>query len=282
MSKKILVFGATGMLGKSVTEQLIKDKFKVSVFSTSKSRASKLFPKATIFEGNLKDVESVEIAIKGQEYVYMNLGIPTNAKETYWNPERDGVKTLTELAKNAGVKRIGYLSPKIISYSNWWVLKDKQKAVETIKSSGIPYYIFSASSFMDNFNGTQRDGLKVNVMGKSNVKMFYIAASDYAKQVSKAFSIENKKSKIYSVQGLESYTIDTAANIFVTNYTKEKLKVVKAPFGLLKFIGLFNPTLNYVCKLMNALNNHPESFSAQETWDELGKPTITLKEFAKS
>ena len=281
MSIKILVIGATGMLGKDVTKQFIKDKFDVSVFSTNKSRASKLFPNATILEGNLKDKESIKKAISGQDYIYMNLGIPTEAKKSDWNPERDGVKTVVELAKSEGIKRIGYLSPKIASYGDWWVMKDKLKAVDTIKASGVPYYIFSASSFMDNFNGTQRDGDKINVIGKSNVKMFYIAALDYSKQVSVAFSIENNKSKTYNIQGLFAYTIDEAAEIFAAHYSKEKLKVSKAPMFLLKLIGVFNPTLKYVCKLMDALNNNPEPFDSQETWDELGKPTITLKEFAR-
>ncbi|OQX97411.1 MAG: hypothetical protein B6I20_12700 [Bacteroidetes bacterium 4572_117] len=113
MNEKILVIGATGMLGKSITEQLIKDKFNVSVFSTSKSRASKLFPNASIIEGNLKNAQSVREAMKGQDYVYMNLCIPTEAKITDRNPERDGVKTVVEIAKKEGVKRIAYLSPKI-------------------------------------------------------------------------------------------------------------------------------------------------------------------------
>lgn len=281
MNNEILVIGATGMLGKAVTEQLIKDKFDVSVFSTSRSKASKMFPTATIFEGDLRDVESVKRAIVGKDYIYMNLGIPTDAKKVDWNPEREGIKTVVEVAKMEQIKRIGYLSPKIANYGDWWVIQDKRRAVETIKSSGIPYYIFSASSFMDNFNGTQRDGKKINVVGKSNVKMFYISALDYAKQVSKAFSLENNKSKTYNIQGLDAYTIDDAAEIFVSNYSKEELKVAKAPMGLLKFIGLFNPTLKYVCKLMDALNNNPEPFNSQETWEELGKPTITLKEFAK-
>ncbi len=281
MNKKILIIGATGMLGKAVTEQFIKDKFEVSVFSTNKNKASKLFPTANIIEGNLKDELSVKNALRGQDYIYMNLGIPTDAKKTDWNPERDGVKTVVEIAKKEGIKRIGYLSPKIASFGDWWVMKDKLKAVETIEKSNIPYYIFKASSFMDNFNGTQRDGVKINVIGKSNVKMYYIAALDYAKQVSKAFLLDNNKSKEYNIQGLDAYTVDEAAEIFVANYAKEKLKVANAPMGLLKFIGLFNPTLKYVCKLMDALNNHPEQFDSQETWYELGKPTVTLKEYAK-
>ncbi|CAA6827174.1 MAG: Unknown protein [uncultured Aureispira sp.] len=281
MSKKALIIGGTGMLGKPVANQMIKDGYQVSIFSTNKKRAKEIFPNAIIIEGNLKDVASVKKAVEGQDAIYMNLGIATTAKQKDWNPERDGVKTVVEAAKNAGVKRIGYLSPKIAEYGNWWVMDDKRKAVKTIKESGIPYYIFKATSFMDNFNTTQREGNKINVVGKSNVKMHYIAAEDYAKQVSKAFALENKGSKVYSMQGETAYTVDEAATVFVHHYSKEQLKVAKAPMGLLKFIGLFNPTLSYVTKLMEALNNHPEKFDAEETWKDLGKPTISLEQYAK-
>lgn len=281
MTKKILIIGATGMLGKPVASQMIADGFEVSIFSTNKNRASKLFPNAKIIEGNLKNATEVRNALEGKDAVYMNLGIPVNVKSEAWNPEKDGVKTIIEEAKKVGITRIGFLSPKISAYGDWWVMQDKRKAIANIKASGIPYYIFSATSFMDNFNTTQRDGSKINVVGKSNVKLHYIAASDFAKQVSKAFSIDSDKSKTYSIQGAKAFKIDEAAELFVNNYSKEQLKVAKAPMGLLKFIGVFNPTLGYVTKLMEALNNHPDKFDAKETWEELGIPTMTIEDFAR-
>ena len=281
MHQRILIIGATGMLGKPVTQQLIKDGFEVTIFSTNKAKASKIFPISTIIEGDMQNAESIRNALKGQNSVYMNLAIPTNAKKTDWNPERDGVKTVVTEAKKEGIKRIGYLSSKISGYGNWWVMQDKRSAVKDIKSSGIPYLIFSASVFMDNFNGTQKDRDKINVLGKSKVRMFYIAASDFAKQVSRAFSLENDSSYTFNIQGSEAFTISEAADVFVKNHTKEKLKVRKAPMGLFKFMGLFNRKLSFVANLMEALNNHPEKFDSEETWEKLGKPTLTLKEYAK-
>jgi hypothetical protein len=47
-------------------------------------------------------------------------------------------------------------------------------------------------------------------------------------------------------------------------------------------MGLFNQKFNYGYYIVEALNKYPEKFEAQQTWDELGKPTISLKEFAES
>jgi hypothetical protein len=49
----------------------------------------------------------------------------------------------------------------------------------------------------------------------------------------------------------------------------------------LKFAGVFSQKMNYVAHIIEALNNYPEKFSAENTWRDLGKPTITLKDFAE-
>ena len=286
MTKKIIVIGGTGMLGRPVAQQLIKSGFDVTIFSTNQGEAKKKFPDAKIVVGNLNDVASLEKAFQGQDAVYLNLSIPATAKPTDWNAERDGMANVILAARKAGIKRIGYLAPLIMTYQEknnplWWVFESKQKAVEQIRTSGIPCFIFHASSFMENFTGSQRDGNKINLAGKSLVPMYYIAGEDYGKQVANAFKLESEKSKDYYIQGTEAMTADKAARIFVDNYKKESLKIAAAPLGLLSFIGLFKPELKYVVQLMKALNNNPEPFKARETWDELGKPAMTIKAFAQ-
>jgi|GEM_PF-5360710 hypothetical protein len=49
----------------------------------------------------------------------------------------------------------------------------------------------------------------------------------------------------------------------------------------LALFGNFNKTMNYGSHIFKALNNYPEPFTAQRTWTDLGKPSLTLKEFAK-
>jgi hypothetical protein len=39
--------------------------------------------------------------------------------------------------------------------------------------------------------------------------------------------------------------------------------------------------MSFVAKMLNALNRYPETFQAQETWDELGKPTNTIEKYAE-
>jgi hypothetical protein len=57
--------------------------------------------------------------------------------------------------------------------------------------------------------------------------------------------------------------------------------VIKAPLGMLKLAGRVSPKTWYGYKIVTALNNYPEQFEAEQTWNELGKPTITLATYAE-
>jgi len=39
--------------------------------------------------------------------------------------------------------------------------------------------------------------------------------------------------------------------------------------------------MNYGYHILEALNNYPEKMEAETTWQQLGKPKITLGEFSK-
>jgi hypothetical protein len=87
--------------------------------------------------------------------------------------------------------------------------------------------------------------------------------------------------KEYFIQGLEGFTADEAAEVFVKHHTKEKLVISRAPLGLLQFFGKFSPLMNYVSHIIEALNNYPEPPPDKKAWNDLGKPNITLQAFAE-
>lgn len=285
MKKKILVIGGTGMLGKPVVKELMNFGHEVTLFSTNLKEANKLFPKTKVIEGNVKNSESLNKAFVGQDAIYINLSIPLSAKSGDWNPEKDGLKNILEVAKKHSVKQIGYLSPIIRNYAEngntWWYLKDKKNAVEMIKSSGVPYFIFTASNFMENFLASMRSGNNINTIGTPKINNHYIAGNDYGKQVAKAYSLD-PQNKEFFIQGPQALNPIEAIKVFSENYTKETLKAGSVPMGMMKFIGCFSTQIGNVVKLMTVLNEFHEEFKAQETWDLLGKPTTTIKSYAKS
>ncbi len=284
--KKIVVFGSTGMLGKPVTKALIEAGFEVNVMVRNEQQAARLFPGAKTIKGDLKNEADVEKAIRGQDGVFLSLSILQTEKESDWHTELQGIESIVAVAKRMGIKRIGYLSSLVHLYQgmngfDWWVFRIKQEAVRKIKDSGIPYTIFYPSTFMESIFYQSRQGNMIALGGTSEYPMYYIAADDYARQVATSFQILKDENKEYVVQGTEAFTQDTAAKLFVKYYTKEKLFTVWAPMFMMKMMGAFSQKFNYGYHIVTALNKYPEKFDAANTWAELGKPTITLKQFAE-
>lgn len=286
--KKITVFGATGMLGQPVVKELTSAGFEVKAMVRSPEKARAVLPANVPLErGDLKNQSDIESALKETDAIYINLSIDAESKKDDFQPEREGLKNIIEAAKKANVRRIAYCSSLVHRYQgmnnfHWWAFDIKREAIEKIKSSGIPYTIFYPSSFMENFDkGGYKQGAKMMLAGKSKFPMWFIAGSDYGKQVAKSFQILGEKSGEYAVQGLEAFTADEAVKVFVENYQKEKLKISKAPIFLLKILGLFNQKMNYGAKIIEALNNYPEKFESEKTWEEMGRPQVTLAEYAR-
>jgi len=57
---------------------------------------------------------------------------------------------------------------------------------------------------------------------------------------------------------------------------------LKIPLFLIRFLGAFSPAMNFNYNIMGTVLNYPETFKAQQTWSELGKPQTTLEQFARS
>lgn len=240
--------------------------------------------KARIVKGNLDNINSIKEFLQNQDAVYLNLSVKQSSSKNDFQPEREGLKNILSIAKETNIKRIGYLSSLLQFYkdSNCWALGLKKDAVNLIKASGINYSIFYPSTFMESFDkGAYRQGNNINLAGKSNYPMFLIAGSDYANQVVKAFEINNGNNE-YIVQGLQGFIADDAANIFADNYTKADIKVIKLPFAVLKFFGMFTNKFNYATNIIDALNNYPENFEAEKTWEELGKPNISFIDYIRN
>ncbi|MDJ1485423.1 NAD(P)H-binding protein [Cytophagaceae bacterium YF14B1] len=286
---RIAIIGSTGMLGQPVTKAFIEQGFEVSLLVRNSRKARNIFGSAVrIIEGNIKNGDSIkELLHKGQDALYLNLSVTSQSRKKDFQPEREGLQTILAVAKRSSVSHIGYLSSLVHFYQghngfNWWVFEIKEKAVQSIKESGLSYSIFYPSTFMESFDkGAYRQGNRINLAGNSLFPMYLIAGKDYARQVVKAFTINNG-SQDYIVQGLEGFTADEAARIVAANYLKGKLYILKLPMRVLRFLGKFSNTLNYGANIIEALNQYPEKFGAQKTWNLLGKPEITLAEYARN
>ncbi len=284
--QKILFIGASGMLGKPVALELIRSGFQLTLLARDAGKMEKLFPNIAVVKGDVFDINSLEAAMKGQEIVYLNLSVSQTSRKNDKQPEREGIRNVIEAAKKTNVKRIAYISSLIKNYEGmngfkWWSFQLKQAAVDAIKGSGLKYSIFYPSTFMECLDQQMLQGSKLMLAGRSEAPMWFIAARDYGKQVAWALKKAENENQEYAIQGLEPFTFDQAAKVFCENY-KIPVKPLKAPLAPLKFLGLFNPRMNYTFHICEALNKYPEKFESEKAWNDLGKPSITLAEYAAS
>jgi uncharacterized protein YbjT (DUF2867 family) len=284
--RKVVIIGATGMLGKPVAHEMITAGLEVTIVARDIEKAAREFTGCTILEGDLQDPASLDAAFQGNDAVYLSLHVNQDSGRDGWQAEREGLQNVIDAASRAGIGCIGFLSSLVKDYQgqngfNWWMFDIKQEAVLKLKNSGIPYLIFYPSSFMENLvNGYKRGG-KVSSVGTSHVKKYWIAGSDYGKQVVSALE-QFKDSKEYVIQGPEGYTDEEAIQIFIAHYSPERLSSGKVPLEVLKFIGLFSKKMKNTARMLEALNKYPEKFQADRTWADLGRPSISVKDYAKS
>ncbi|HZY78448.1 MAG TPA: NmrA family NAD(P)-binding protein [Cyclobacteriaceae bacterium] len=283
--KKIAFIGATGLLGKPVALALAKAGYEVTAFVRDPGPARLSFPREIrIFPGDLRNDGDVRKFLTGHDKVYLNLSVKQDEKKTDWHTESNGLKSLLPIAREVGIKRIFYLSSLIQRYeaSKWWVFEIKRDAINLVRSSGIPSTIFYPSTFMEAITTQYMQGKRLLIAGKSKHKQHFIAVADYAAQVVKAVETNTGGDKDYVIQGPEGYLTNEALEIFKQNYSKSKLSISSAPVSVIRFAGMFNRKMNYGGNIIEALNNYPEKFEAEQTWTDLGKPQVTLKDFASN
>lgn len=282
---KILFIGASGMLGKPVATELIRAGFDLTLLARNPAKMQSIFPGQRTVCADILDPVSLQTAMEGMEAVYCNLSILPATTEKTPQPEREGIDNILAAAKSAGVKRIAYLSSLVHRYEgmkgfHWWVFRVKHRAVQQIRESGVPYTLFFPSTFMECYPYQMLRGNRIAVLGRSIAPMWFIAAEDYGRQVAQSFRILTNENSEYSIQGPEPYTFGEANGIFAAHYKKAKLGRLKAPAGLMKFLGVFSPVFNYTWHICDALNNYPERFESGQTWKELGTPGISLADYA--
>jgi nucleoside-diphosphate-sugar epimerase len=284
MISKIAFIGITGMLGRPVAKELANAGFEVTGLVRHPSKIKTAI--GAHVTGDIRNPSDVNNLFAGKDAVYVNLSVHPGERSHDWHSETDGMKIIIDAAKKCSLKRILLISSLVQRYQgmnnfNWWVFDVKERSIELVKQSGIPFTIFYPSTFMETLTGKFKQGNKLLLAGKSEYPMYYIAAEDYGKQVARSLQMERGSTE-YVVQGLEAFTQEKAAEVFVKNFKKERLSVMRTPIGLLKVVANFSREISYGVHILEAMNRYPEKFESQNTWDELGKPTITLAQFAAS
>jgi uncharacterized protein YbjT (DUF2867 family) len=278
------------MLGKPVLLQLAQNP-DFSVTLGSRNRPLWLPQTVDWVKLDLARQDTMLAALQPGSYIYLNLSVDPRSKPTDFQAEREGVQNLLQAAKAKGVAHICYLASLIQKQTRkngslWWVFGLKEQAVTAIKESGIGYTIFYGSTFMETIPYRFLQKNTITLAGRLPFPSYWIAASDYARQVAVAFELAQPDTcKSYIVQGPQKLTMVEAVDKYTKTYnfnnSGRAIKQSRIPIGLLGILGLLSRKLQYIYELLKAFELYEEQPSYEATWEELGTPTTTIESFAQ-
>jgi uncharacterized protein YbjT (DUF2867 family) len=230
----------------------------------------------------VRNVDSLRRGVAGNEGLYLNLAIRPSERRGDFHTEAQGLVHIIDAAHAAGIKRIGYLSALVIDSADgdWWVRDVWRAAVRRLKSSGIPCTVFYASNVMETLPQRHRVGNTLVLAGASHYPNYWIAGADLGRQVARAFALAQTAGRDYVMQGPELVSYEEAAERYA-RANGGHMRVVRLPLWILRMLGLFSTSMRYNARILRTVLRYPEEFKAEEAWRDLGRPTMTIEDFAK-
>lgn len=277
----ILVVGGTGMLGQPVVHRLLADGYQVRVLSRSPDRARALLGEGCeVVGGDVDDSPSLEAALRSCQGVHLSLHGLMDA-----DLERRAAVSVAKRAGPAGVQRLTYLSGLSVCPENSW-FKDTRARYEAevaLRASGIPATIFRCNFVMETLHRFVHGRFGI-VPGRQPLPFHFVAASDFARMLSRAFTLPEAADRTFYVYGPRAYTFREALQVYCS-IARPEVRVVRMPLWLLGIIAWVGrrtelkdalPLFRYMQRAQLPDPTAPEEANAL-----LGAPTMALEEWCR-
>ncbi len=280
---RILVIGATGVIGAPVARQLAADGFDVRLLVRDATRGrSRLGPEFEYVEGDVADQGSVEQAVRGCDGVHVSLAAAT--RNDMDRVERQGTATIAQAAASSGVYLLTYVSGSLVHAQYGQKIPEhaaKVAAEQAIRTSGVPFVFFRPTYFMDNL-GRHIQGRRAVALGRPR-PLHMVAASDFATMVSRAFRAPDVAGCDLAIHGPEPVTIAEALRVYC-RAVEPDTRVVTVPLGVMKGIDrvFMGGKLRANLELMALLQRLGEQGDPAEANRLLGAPATTVRQWCEN
>lgn len=281
---RILVVGATGMLGKPVADQLRATGFSIRVLARSHEKGRRLFPEEDIeiVAGDVTDSASLARALDGCAGVHISLkGGPDAAG--YERIEHQGTRAVAEAARAAGVQQLTYLSAYTVGPQTASSPESRAKwqAEQAIRASGVPFTIFRATWFLESLPLFVQGRVAV-LIGRQPHPLHWLAAADYGQMVARSYQTPAALGRELYLYGPEALTMRAALKRYGA-HTTPGLAVLTLPVWLGALIGRASGSaeLRSLTTLMAYYDRHGETGDAAEARRICGAPTTSLEQWCR-
>jgi len=99
----LLIFGATGGVGRQVVEQALEQGHNVTAFARNPAKLALQHPHLQLFQGDVLDFSTVEQAVQGQDAVVCTLGAGQKRTGTV---RSEGTRNIVQAMEKTGVRRL--------------------------------------------------------------------------------------------------------------------------------------------------------------------------------
>lgn len=208
--KKVLLIGATGMIGGKLINSFIDNKYQIKILTRDKRKAQKkLNQEQDFFEGDILEPNSLIGLFNDIDgvYVYLNDFKENRLQKTF----TEGLKNVIDLAKFQKIKRIIFQSSATASKENDWfpLAAARLEAEKLIKNSSLDYTIVKPGYFMEALKFFLR-GNQASIIGEGEYKYNWVAGDEFAHKVCEIYNDKSYIGKSVQIFGPESLSLEEA------------------------------------------------------------------------
>ncbi len=200
-AKKLLIFGATGSIGRELVNQALESGYQVSAFVRNPASLKIDHGRFRVIQGDVLVPESITAAMKDQDAVLIALGA---GKRLLGKVRSAGTQNIIQAMHEAGVKRlicqttlgIGDSRGNLDFYWKWLMFGGLLRGVyldhtlqeKLIKESGLDWTIIRPGSFTDGpltgryqhgFSGDQKTTIKISRADVADFMMKQLVDNSY-------------------------------------------------------------------------------------------------------
>jgi uncharacterized protein YbjT (DUF2867 family) len=241
--KRILVTGATGLVGQSLVGHLLQQGWRVRGLTRSATDAEELkLIGCEAVIGDIRDDRTIDEAVSGVHTVIHLVAILRPWRDlTYYAITVEGTQRILKASTRAGVKRFVYVSALGVSTSDRNpYMAAKWQAEEAVRASGLPCTIFRPSylygrksAFLDLL--LQLTGLPIiPVVGPGRQKLQIMLVDDLARCLAVSVDRSLSGNPIYEIGGPEPLEFRQILDIVCRVRGKRLKPKLSAPYALVK------------------------------------------------
>jgi uncharacterized protein YbjT (DUF2867 family) len=280
--QRILIIGATGLIGRPVTEQLVAAGFTVRAMVRNGPRAAALLPEqCELVQGDLHDADSIERALTGMDAVYLNLSETLTAERQAWDPDADGTMTVAQCMQNVGVKRLARISAMGVGDENspWWAAREKLRVDNALLQGDLDVTIFRPTWFMESIALTAIGPMLLHITTPDD-PLYWLAGEDYGRTVAAALRDDAAINQVYEVQGPHGVSTKHAYRQFA-NVLRGYFWLAPVPRALVKMAAPLSGAAAFIDALLDMTFTTVVKVPAKTTAQDLYQPGVTIEQFAE-